>query len=360
RLDRSTDGMVNYNANSAMQQQSIVTHANAIRALAERIEPSGDDIRIVDLGCGPGTSTLLAMRPAVETLIARFPQATIHVGHADVPTNDWNALSAIIFGPDGYATMSDKLRVEAYLGSFYATMPPVGSVDIAMCFAASHWLSRDPGFVAPGTIFFADLQGDKRQKMDALAQADWTQFLNSRAGELRPGGLLYVSTLGAIPDPDEINGVCSSARYLYRAIQVVAQSMADDGLIDQDALDRFIFPLWFLTAEEARRAIEASPTLSEAFEIETIEVVPAELTQSDLFIGLRDDPKAYGEAYSGYVRGFGESSLLKYLFNDAAHETHSARDLVDIFFERYARLNEENVGTYKFETWYLNVQLRRT
>lgn len=41
-----------------------------------------------------------------------------------------------------------------------------------------------------------------------------------------------VSTLGSVPDSAELTGAVASGRGIYRALQVVAQTMADDGLID--------------------------------------------------------------------------------------------------------------------------------
>jgi hypothetical protein len=60
-----------------------------------------------------------------------------------------------------------------------------------------------------------------------------------------------VSTLGSVPDASETNGVRTSARRLYRAIFDVADQMVTDGLREASALDNFLFPLWFPTAEEA-------------------------------------------------------------------------------------------------------------
>lgn len=359
REDRSTDGMVDYNAHSAMQKQSVKSHANFIKELSEAINASGSEIRIVDYGCGPGASSVDTVRPAIEKLISRFPNLPITVCHADLPGNDWNALSSNVFGPDGYSGLSDNLRVETCIGSFYASMSAENSVDLGTCFTASHWLSCEPRINAPGTIWFADLVDDARCKMAAVAKDDWVRFLTCRSAELKPGGVMFISTLGAIPDPSEINGICSSARYFYRAIQTVAQSMVDDDLLDQVALDHFVFPFWFLTAEEARSAIEESEVLSKRLSIEKVEVVPAEVNRADIFAAMIEDPLNYGAQYSAYLRGFGESSLLKYLFEPSAKKGASARKLADIFFERFAVLHTNSPGAYAAETWYLNVQVRR-
>lgn len=358
--DQSTDGMVDYNENSEMQKQSVLYHSDMIRDLASRLTTSGSEIRIVDYGCGPGLSSVNTVRPAIETLIERFPDIPLHICHSDLPGNDWNALSTVVFGPDGYRMLSDSLRVETYIGSFFHQVAAKNSVDIATCFTASHWLSRYLKLEAPGTVCFNRLKGEARAKMAALAKSDWTQFLTHRAAELKSGGALLVSTIGAIPHQQAPHGVWISGHRLYDAIQQVAQEMVNDRLLDQSALDHFIMPFWFMTEKEARCVIEESEHLSKSFLIERLEVVPAKVNQSDIFGHLINDPENYGQHYARYLRGWGESSLLKFLFEPAAQSGKAtSRYLLETFFDRFAAFYSENTARYAFDIWYLDVQLRK-
>lgn len=117
-------------------------------------------------------------------------------------------------------------------------------MDFGTCFGASHWLSETVCLHSPGTLWFADLQGSVRDQMAARARADWVRFLHKRALELRSGGYLLVSTLGAVPDGSEINGLAASGRGIYRAMQIVAQEMVEDGRINAAVLHDFVFPIW--------------------------------------------------------------------------------------------------------------------
>ena len=258
---RSTEGMVDYDRNSPVQRRMVSQHDARLRELTERLGPVEPELRIVDYGCGPGTSAIDVAKPVIEAYRGRFPQAPISVCHADQPGNDWNSLFALAAGRSGYLSGAHDVRCEAAVGSFYDQMVAPDSVALATCFAASHWLSHAVRLYAPGCLWFADLTGQARSEMAALARRDWARFLRCRAAELRAGGFLLLSTLGAVPDPTEINGVAATGRGIYRALQQVAQGMADEGLIDRQVLDHFVFGLWFMTETEARAPLERDPEL---------------------------------------------------------------------------------------------------
>lgn len=279
--------------------------------------------------------------------------------HADQPGNDWNALFTLLSGPEGYLEGRTAIRPEAAVGSFYDRMVSDESVDLATCFAASHWLSHAVRLDAPGAVWFADLRGEARREMAALARDDWVRFLRLRARELRPGGHLLVSTLGSVPDAGEANGVAASGRGVYRAIQAAAQSMADEGLFDKAILDRFVFALWFPTEEDARNPIQSDPVLSKAFDIERVSVRPAPADADDVFGALIGDPPAYARQYAGYMRAFADTTLRTQLFGPAAKSDGDADSLAQEFYRRFEALYREHPGRYKFELWELTVILRK-
>jgi len=356
---RSTEGMVDYEKSSAMQQRVVARHAERIAGLVRRLGEVRPEFRIVDYGCGPGPSAIGAVAPAVAAYRASFPTAPLCVCHADQPGNDWNSLLALACGPEGYRRDDPALRIEAAVGSFYDLMAAAGSVALGTCFAASHWLSRAPRLQAPGTIWFADLTGQARADLAAVARRDWVQFLRCRAAELRPGGFLLVSTLGAVPDASEINGIAASGRGIYRALQRVAQEMADEGLIDRAVLDGFLFGLWFMTAEEAREPLDTEPSLIDAFTVEEIAVVPGPLNPSDVYADRIGDPADYARLYVGYIRAFADSTLRTQLFTPSAADAAAAARLAEDFYRRLGQLYREAPGRYAGEIWNLIVQLRR-
>ena len=357
--EKSTEGMTDYNRNSAAQQQIVDRQAMQIRDLVRKTGPSAPEFRIVDYGCGPGISTINVMRPAIEAYRSADPDGGIAACHADQPGNDWNTLFELASGPSGYLAGTENVRTEAAIGSFYEQMVAKGSVSLATCFTASHWFSRALHLHAPYTLWFADLEGEARAEMAAFARRDWTTFLRCRALELHSGGHLLVSTLGSVPDASEINGAACAGRGIYRALQVIAREMADEGLIDSDILDKFVFSLWFLTADEAREPIEQDKRLSDAFEIDTVSVEPAPLHPTDLFEDSIEDPVEYARLYTGYTRAFADSTLRKQLFEPSTVDAKSADSLADEFYRRLDSLYRKHTSKYAFEIWHLTVILRR-
>jgi hypothetical protein len=208
-------------------------------------------------------------------------------------------------------------------------------------------------------VWFADLQGEARAEFAALARADWAQFLRCRAAELRPGGMVIVSTLGSVPDDSEINGIRSSARKLYRAIFDVANQMVADGLLEASALDRFVFPLWFPTAEEACAPVNGEPDLKEAFEIIRATVTPAPVHPNDVYEDSLSDPEIYARLYAGYIRGFGESTLRLHLFGPSAKNAAEVDTLTEEFFGRLTRYYQAEPGRHASETMIMTLVLRR-
>lgn len=359
RDEKSTEGMTDYNRNSAAQQQIVDRQALQIKDLVGRIGHAKPGFRVVDYGCGPGISTINVMRPVIEAYRSAFPEESIAACHMDQPGNDWNTLFELVSSPSGYLNGVDNVRVEAAIGSFYDQVVASGSVSLGTCFTASHWFSRALHLNAPDTLWFADLTGEARAEMADFARRDWTNFLRHRARELQPGGYMLISTLGSVPDDSELNGAACAGRGIYRALQVVARDMADDGLINSDILDKFVFSLWFLTAAEAREPIEQDDVLSKAFEIDTVAVEPAPLHPADLFEDSIGDPAEYARLYTGYTRAFADSTLRKQLFEPSTKSAEEADDLADEFYRRLDSLYREHTSKYAFEIWHLTVILRR-
>lgn len=355
----STEHMVDYDRNSYMQDQMVRSRAQWLRTAVERIGRVAPEFTAMDYGCGPGHSALDSVAPVIEAYRRIDPRGAMVIRHSDQAGNDWNALFALVFGPDGYQRNGFGIRTEAVAGSFYTQLAGPGSVALGTCFAASHWLSRALAPYSPGTAWFADLEGEARAEFAALARADWSQFLRCRATELRSGGMAIVSTLGSVPDDSEMNGIRASARKLYRAVFHVANQMVMDGSLEASALDHFVFPLWFLTAEEACAPINGEPDLKEAFEVIEASVTPAPVHPGDVYEDSLGDPATYARLYTGYIRGFAESTLRLHLFGPSARNAAEVDARTEEFFRRLTAYYQAEPGRHASETMILTLVLRR-
>ncbi|WP_420336331.1 hypothetical protein [Roseibium sp.] len=354
----STEGMVDYDANSLAQKEHALGNSAVIADLAHRVADLPFDLNFTDYGCGPGQSAIETVRPALDTWSRLKPQKSVSVCHADQPGNDWNTLMGLATGKNGYLNRPHPPLVSAAVGSFYERMVPDHSVSLGTCFFASHWLRSTAHLNAPNTLWFADLTGDARLVMWQKAKDDWTRFLRLRAEELHPGGFLFVSTIGAVPETGEINDTAASGRGIYRAMQAVTVSMADDGLLDRSVADNFVFGLWFLTASEAREPFEDGSGLADLYDVDTIDVVGVE-GGGDVFSSHVDSPAKYAKEYAGYTKAFAASSLRTGLFEPTLGEGKDTTWLEDEFFRRFEELYREKTTAYALEQWHLKVILRR-
>ncbi|XYK80235.1 MAG: hypothetical protein ROO70_21100 [Labrenzia sp.] len=356
--DAATEHMVDYDRNSYMQSNLVKSRADWIERAVRDIGPQKTEFRHLDLGCGPGHTAIEAVKPSIVAYRQTSPNGRIAICHGDQPHNDWNGLFGLVFSEAGY--LQDKnIRTEASIGSFYDVMAAPDSVSLSTCFVASHWLSRPLLISSPGTVWYADLEGEARAAYEDLARSDWTTFLRSRAIELAPGGYLIVSTLGSTPDLEEINGIRGSARHLYRAIHKVAATMVTDGLLSEEALDRFIFPLWFPSVSDAVGPLIQNEDLEAAFEVIEASVSDAAINPQDAYQDWLADREKYAELYTGYVRGFGESSLRLHLFEKSAKTVDETDALTATFFERFEELYRAEPGRYASETLTMTLVLRR-
>jgi len=355
----ATERMVDYDRNSYMQDQIVRSRAAVLSKAVQCIGPVVPEFTVMDYGCGPGHSALDAVVPVIEAYRRIDPEGVIVVRHCDQSGNDWNALFALLFGKGGYQCHGSGIRTEAVAGSFYAQLAAPASIALATCFTASHWLSRSLAPYSPGTVWFADLEGAARSEFAALARADWTRFLRCRAAELRPNGMIVVSTLGSVPDDSEINGVRVSARKLYRAIYDVAEGMVSDGLLEASVLDHFVFPLWFPTVEEAVAPLNEESDLKDAFEIVEASVTAAPVHPNDVYEDSLGDPLTYARLYAGYIRGFGESTLRLHLFDPSTTAPAEADSRIEEFFGRLTRYYEAAPGRHASETMIATLVLRR-
>lgn len=135
--------------------------------------------------------------------------------------------------------------------------------------------------------------------------------------------------------------------------------MADEGLLDQGVLDRFVFPVWFATAEEIRAPIDCEEDLAAGFEIDELRVEPAKFNPGDVYADERANPSLYGELYAGYLRGFGDSTLRAHLFGPSAGREQDVDTLAEVFYQRIAELYRDAPGAHASETWEVTIVLRR-
>jgi len=358
---RATEGMGGkglYDSHSAIQRNAVLGQAERLRRAAGKLDMTRPELRVIDYGCGPGRNSMAAFRSVLEEIHGRRPDMPVVTVHSDQIGNDWNDLFANINGPEGYLHDGGPVRPEASAGSFFDAVASAGSIDLGMSFMAAHWLDGGIRLASPGTLFFADMTGTARDVIRAKADRDWCLFLRRRAQEVRSGGWLVIEAMSSIKDPADPSGLAAGGHRLYRAFWRVAESMANDGLLDPLCLESFVFPLYFRELHEVRAPLERESDLTAAFEIVELvsELIPNPYAE---MLAAGGDPHAYAKAYATFARSFSESAFRNGLFAPSAKTVEEVDRLAEAFFHRLQALFAAEPNRYTFDNHSMTLVLRR-
>ncbi len=357
----ATEGMGGdgyYDNHSQVQRGTVIGQAERLRNAVRQLELTAGGLRIVDYGCGPGRNSMAAFDTVLNEVGKHRPDVPVVAVHNDQAGNDWNDLFANIRGPDGYLRDHPSVRVEASVGSFYEPVASAGQVDLGMSFMAVHWLNGTVRMSSPGTLFFCDVEGPARKELAERAERDWAAFFTARASEIRSGGWLVIESLSSVPDPDDPSGLLAAGRWNYRACYRIAKAMAEEGLIQNDLLDHFVFPVYFREEHEVCAPFERDGDLRDVFEI--VEVVnELYATPFEETFKQDGDAAAYASAYVGYVRAYSESTLRSSLFGGLANSVDEVNALTETFYDRLEQLYRDEPGRHPSETQSMTLVLRR-
>jgi hypothetical protein len=121
------------------------------------------------------------MQLAIQALRRRIgPDRAISVFHIDQPSNDFNALFAVLDAdPERYVLDEPNVFPAAVGRSFYESVLPAGSVHLGWSSYAAVWLSRIPTLI-PDHFFPVHSTSTVRAEFDRRAASDWEEFLSLR------------------------------------------------------------------------------------------------------------------------------------------------------------------------------------
>jgi len=177
-------------------------------------------IRVVDLGCATGPNTFMSAQKVLEAIKHKYQsqcpktetKPEFHVFFNDLPSNDFNTLFTSLPQDRNYFASGVP-------GSFYNRLFPQSSIHFAYSTYALHFLSKSPEVVQEmnnpaawnkGRIHYTSAS---KEVVDAYATQfakDAGNFLDARAMELVPGGMLIIVMQGVpngMPYSDIINGM---------------------------------------------------------------------------------------------------------------------------------------------------------
>jgi hypothetical protein len=155
----SMEGAGAYNRNSKLQAVGASLGLPLFAKAVEDIRLNGGDepIVIADYGSSQGKNSLAPVGVAVKALRRRAGrERPICVFHVDLPSNDFSSLFEVAQSdPDSYILHEPNVFPCAIGRSFYRSVLPPGSVDVAWSSYAAHWLRSIPTYIPGHFAFFA-------------------------------------------------------------------------------------------------------------------------------------------------------------------------------------------------------------
>ncbi|MCO5615000.1 hypothetical protein L7F22_069287 [Adiantum nelumboides] len=301
---------------------------------------------MADFGCSCAWSTVNTMRFAArcvvdhhqascaKQLLQRRPQLHIQAFFNDVPGNDFNTLFALLSD----SCVVDEATTDAgqqqphfmacgVPGSFYSRLFPPAYLHVGLCTLALHNLSQVPAAVKdPASLAWNEngtwiLQGCKPETAMAYKeqfQKDFTCFLRHRSQELVPGGLLFCVIIASTIDHDANSTTTLQARldhnHLHTNLQAAWRQLVSEGLLEQESLDAFNFPLFMPTIDEVKEVVCDDALVSA--ELEVVEMEYAEVERAPLHVWMEhaaSDAQTWGITCETMARNFVGSLIQSHL-----------------------------------------------
>ncbi|KAK7407699.1 hypothetical protein VNO78_09718 [Psophocarpus tetragonolobus] len=274
-------GTFSYSKNSYFQKLSSSVEE---RKIEEEIQKkldvqklacgSNKIIRVADLGCATGPNTFTNAKKVLEAIKHKYQnqcpntETTLefHVLFNDLPSNDFNTLFTSLPHDRNYFTSGVP-------GSFYNRLFPQSSIHFAYSTYALHFLSKSPEVVQEmnspawnkGRIHYTSASKEVVDAYAAQFAKDAAKFLDARALELVPGGMLVIVMPG-VPNgmsySDIVNGL------LFDSMGSILMDLSKEGLFDESQVDSFNFPFYAPSPEEMTKVIE----MNGEFNIERMEL----------------------------------------------------------------------------------------
>ncbi|PIA54951.1 hypothetical protein AQUCO_00901095v1 [Aquilegia coerulea] len=328
------EGPLSYTQNSYHQKEGLITSKAIIdEAIAERLDikrfSTSCPFTIADFGCSTGPNTFVLVQNVIEAVEAKYKQCPSLSSHVpefqvyfnDHVSNDFNTLYKSI-------PFDKKYFVAGVPGSFFGRLFPKASLNFAHSSYALQWLSMAPTELLDkespawnkGRITYANAPEEVFKAYSAQFAKDMTSFLNARAEEVVPGGLVALLLVGTT---DDVLSHQSVFVRLFGLMGSCLMEMAELGLLSETEIDSFNMPVYNTSPKEMKGLIEENGCFSiESMDPIVHEVPDAKTCSIHLRAGMEGVLKEHfgseimDELFHRFTKKIEESSILSILPNE--------------------------------------------
>ncbi|OQD67396.1 hypothetical protein PENDEC_c037G01973 [Penicillium decumbens] len=232
-----------YNSQQQLQREAMLKVLPMLEKSAQELSsrPTSTEkpLTIVEYGAAQGSNSIEPMQTIINNIPGQKPQLLFN----DRPNNDFNTLSTTI------TEWTNTLRNTPYIGmipgSFYNSLLPAKSVDLAFCLTCLQHLSSVPVTHDENLLPLPD--ADKR--LQSQAHNDLLIFLQHRAVEVKSGSSLIICFPSTSPSGHRnLSGLVASC---YGAIR----EMAEDGRISRKVVSAFQEPVYDRSMEDVLKSL---------------------------------------------------------------------------------------------------------
>jgi hypothetical protein len=277
-------------------------------------------VTVLDLGSSEGRNAVRHMAAILARLRRRTDQP-VRAIFSDLASNDFNRLFANVEEARRAGLFAAGDYPGAVGGSFYGPLMPPGTVHLATCFNALHWLDQLPTVPLPDRVGYRrphpprpghTVSPEATAAFARQAEQDLVRFLECRARELVPGAKLLL----AGPGDSEEALLCDG---LHDVLNDACLDLVAAGRLERGMHERLTIPCYFRTAAELLDPLErdGSPVRG-AFAVDRAGA--REIPTPFLAEFRRDgDVAAYATAYTGFLRAVTEP-VVRAAFNQPEEE----------------------------------------
>ncbi|KAH9556208.1 hypothetical protein CY35_07G014400 [Sphagnum magellanicum] len=320
--------------------------------------PEQGPLHMADFGCSTGRNSISYMNFIVKCITDRYVEAGENNGHVtcvpemlvsfnDLPGNDFNTLSQLLASEAKDAkdlapsiNGADVGRASSYFsamvgGSFYNRLLPKESIHFAISILCLHWMSQIPATVTDkssplynkGRSWILGGNPTIAREFAQQSMLDLDNFLDSRAAEMVPGGIVFASFLSrhdAANPENQVNPECHHCFCVGSDFENAWNDLIDDGVITTETRDTFNLPTYARSKEE----VEAAIIKCGAFDIQYLQSpVDEDFSPEDELMHMLQFPKSFATFFSAWVRAMTGPSI----------EAHMGRHNTEEFFIRHQR-----------------------